>query len=144
MSADIKTQGDLARALGIRQSSVSGAKKRDAFPEKWGVKLANKYNLSLDLLLCGEPPRVALEHHELNNDYQNNGRLLDGERKLYEELLKTTRELLAAKDAENALLRNQLKCDENNESGNGGTDLGSFEFEKRNNSGRPQPVTRLP
>jgi len=93
VSTDINSQGGLARFLGIKQASVSGAKKRGVFPEGWGVKLAKKYGLDLNYLLCGEQSRVSPDNPE---PFPGSG-----------ELLKITRMLLIAKD-EALLLQKEL------------------------------------
>ncbi|MEG6550179.1 helix-turn-helix transcriptional regulator [Desulfocurvibacter africanus] len=55
--AGFKRQADLAEALKITGSSVSGAKQRGFFPLEWAYKLALTHQISLDFILkgVGEP-----------------------------------------------------------------------------------------
>lgn len=50
------TQNELARALEIRQSTISDAKKRDSIPTDWLIKLYDKYGLNPDWLRYQEGP----------------------------------------------------------------------------------------
>lgn len=57
----LKSQQDLAQALGITPPTVSDAKKRGAFPLEWAYRLAATFSLSIDRLLLPqrpEPPGV--------------------------------------------------------------------------------------
>lgn len=51
----LKTQVQLASLLGIRQSSISDAKRRGSIPADWLLKLFFTRNLNPDYLLNGEP-----------------------------------------------------------------------------------------
>lgn len=51
-----KTQSELARFLGIRQSSISDAKKRRAIPAEWLVKLLKHKSTNPDWILLGVEP----------------------------------------------------------------------------------------
>lgn len=48
-----KTQGDLGRALGISQASISDAKRKEKIPPEWVVKLSTEHNLNPSWLLTG-------------------------------------------------------------------------------------------
>ena len=50
---NIRTQMDLANALGLNRSAITQAKIRDAVPPKWILALARKYTLSPDWLEFG-------------------------------------------------------------------------------------------
>lgn len=50
LATNTKTQVELAEVLGIRQSSISDAKKRDSVPAEWYMKLFEKFGLSPDWL----------------------------------------------------------------------------------------------
>ena len=52
----VKTDTDLASALGIKPPSVAGAKKRSAIPGDWIEKVAKDYHVSADWLLFGRGP----------------------------------------------------------------------------------------
>ena len=49
----IKTQQQLAKALGITQSAVADAKRRGSFPKGWAVDLSQAYGVSVDDILVG-------------------------------------------------------------------------------------------
>lgn len=51
-----KTQVELAKFLGIRQSSISDAKKRRAIPAEWLIKLLKNKNTNPDWILLGVEP----------------------------------------------------------------------------------------
>ena len=52
-ATDIKTQTDLATALGVHRSAITQAKTRDAVPAKWVLRLARRFSLSPDWLEFG-------------------------------------------------------------------------------------------
>lgn len=53
----IKTQVELAAALGIRQSSISDAKRRGAIPAEWQLTLFEQYGLMPVWVRSGFGPR---------------------------------------------------------------------------------------
>ncbi|CAI2717657.1 helix-turn-helix domain-containing protein [Nitrospina watsonii] len=57
LETDLQTQEQLARFLGIRQSSVSGAKKRSRFPSAWAEKIGRHYNLRYEWIMQGQEPK---------------------------------------------------------------------------------------
>lgn len=57
LETDLQTQERLARFLGIRQSSVSGAKKRNRFPSAWAEKIGKHYNLRYEWIMEGQEPK---------------------------------------------------------------------------------------
>ncbi len=52
-----RTQVELAAVLGIRQSSISDAKRRDSVPADWYLTLFREYGLNPDWLAFGRGPR---------------------------------------------------------------------------------------
>ncbi len=58
-----RTQIELAEVLGIRQSSISDAKRRQSIPADWLIKLYRKLGLNPDWVLDGGLP-VYLRHCE--------------------------------------------------------------------------------
>jgi hypothetical protein len=52
-AAGVKTDTELGQFLGIRQSSISGAKKRKVLPSSWVLSVASKTNVSADWLYFG-------------------------------------------------------------------------------------------
>ncbi|WP_415714465.1 helix-turn-helix domain-containing protein [Maridesulfovibrio sp.] len=46
----------LAKCLGLRQGSISGAKQKGKIPPAWFVTTANDFNVSLDWLVYGKGP----------------------------------------------------------------------------------------
>lgn len=59
-ATDIRSQTDLATALGVNRSAVTQAKTRNAVPQKWILSLARRYELSADWLEFGKgAPRSA-------------------------------------------------------------------------------------
>lgn len=55
-STGARTQVDLANILGIRQSSISDAKKRNSIPADWFLKLFRSHGLNPDWLSEGVEP----------------------------------------------------------------------------------------
>ena len=59
LETEIQTQEQLATFLGIKQSSVSGAKKRGQFPMAWAEKVAKRYSLRYEWIMeVTEPKRI--------------------------------------------------------------------------------------
>ncbi len=56
-----RTQVDLAAILGIRQSSISDAKRRQSIPADWLLKLYRSHGLNPDWVTTGEAPQVLRE-----------------------------------------------------------------------------------
>jgi phage repressor protein C with HTH and peptisase S24 domain len=56
-STGARTQVELAAVLGIRQSSISDAKRRNSVPSDWYLKLFRKYGLNPDWLAYGRGPQ---------------------------------------------------------------------------------------
>ncbi|MCH5278045.1 MAG: helix-turn-helix domain-containing protein [Desulfovibrionaceae bacterium] len=52
-ATNARTQVELANMLGIRQSSISDARRRRSIPTEWYIKLYDKFGLSLDWLRWG-------------------------------------------------------------------------------------------
>ncbi|SKA63887.1 LexA family transcriptional regulator [Desulfobaculum bizertense] len=52
-----RTQVELANVLGIRQSSISDAKRRDSVPADWFLTLFRKFGLNPDWLAMGRGPK---------------------------------------------------------------------------------------
>lgn len=52
-----RTQVELASVLGIRQSSISDAKRRDSVPADWYLTLFREFGLNPDWLAFGRGPR---------------------------------------------------------------------------------------
>lgn len=52
--ANVRTQVELAQVLGIRQSSISDAKRRNAIPSDWLVKLLDGYGVNPTWIRTGE------------------------------------------------------------------------------------------
>ncbi|BBD08881.1 LexA family transcriptional regulator [Desulfovibrio ferrophilus] len=52
-----RTQVELAAVLGIRQSSISDAKRRDSVPADWYLTLFREFGLNPDWLAYGRGPR---------------------------------------------------------------------------------------
>lgn len=56
-SAGCRTQIELAKLLGIRQSSISDAKKRNSIPAEWLVTLLRLRNVNPEWILSGTGPK---------------------------------------------------------------------------------------
>ena len=56
-----RTQVDLAAILGIRQSSISDAKRRQSIPADWLLKLFRSHGLNPDWIANAEQPQVLRE-----------------------------------------------------------------------------------
>ena len=59
-AAGCRTQTELAVFLGIRQSSVSDAKRRQVIPAEWLVTLLRQRNVHPDWVLTGAEPRFLM------------------------------------------------------------------------------------
>ena len=55
-ATNTRTQVELAEVLGIRQSSISDAKRRNSVPADWYMKLFERYGLNPDWLKKSEGP----------------------------------------------------------------------------------------
>ncbi len=55
-ATNTRTQVELAEVLGIRQSSISDAKRRNSVPADWYLKLFEQYGLNPDWLKFGQGP----------------------------------------------------------------------------------------
>lgn len=60
LETEIQNQEQLATFLGIKQASVSGAKKRGQFPRGWAEKVAKHFNLSYEWIMDGTEPKQIL------------------------------------------------------------------------------------
>jgi Predicted transcriptional regulator len=58
LATNTKTQLEVAEVLGIRQSSISDAKKRNSVPSDWCVKLFVRFGISPDWLIQGSGPML--------------------------------------------------------------------------------------
>ncbi|MCL1939698.1 MAG: helix-turn-helix domain containing protein [Desulfovibrionaceae bacterium] len=56
-AAECRTQIELASLLGIRQSSISDAKKRNSIPAEWLVTLLRLRGVNPEWILSGSGPR---------------------------------------------------------------------------------------
>lgn len=61
----LRTQGEVAAELGIRQSSISDAKRRNSLPDQWLLTLLDKHALNPAWIRSGEGP-----HHLIGSDGQ--------------------------------------------------------------------------
>lgn len=52
----VESDTALAKAMGLRQSSISSAKAREQVPPTWAVQLATDYGVSLDWIMFGFEP----------------------------------------------------------------------------------------
>ena len=59
------TDIDLARALGIKQSSVASARERKSIPSKWIIENSDKHGISSDWLLYGEGPKYRNQARQI-------------------------------------------------------------------------------
>lgn len=64
MATNARTQMELADLLGIRQSSISDAKRRNSVPADWYMKLFEKLNLNPDWLKTGNGPQFLQRAHQ--------------------------------------------------------------------------------
>ncbi|HPE37284.1 MAG TPA: S24 family peptidase, partial [Spirochaetales bacterium] len=70
-ATDIRSQQDLARALGVNRSAVTQAKRRGLAPEKWVLRLAHDLGLSPDWLAAGRGlARAAAPKHPAEDFFQ--------------------------------------------------------------------------
>ncbi len=70
IATDIRTQGDLANSLGIRQATVSDAKKRNSVPAEWLIKLYWSHKLNPVWIADGICPMYAGQQEcELSEEY---------------------------------------------------------------------------
>lgn len=104
----IKTQRELAQALGINESNITQAKKRGTWPLEWAVYLARNFNLSLDELVFGLSSK---EDQSSQISPQRKPIYIDSAVELVEEALKATgREINSEqKSALVSIIREELK-----------------------------------
>ncbi len=53
-AAECRTQVELADFLGVRQSSISDARRRQSIPAEWRMKLFAKKRVNPEWVLCGQ------------------------------------------------------------------------------------------
>ena len=58
-STDLRTQTDVAALLGVKQSSISEAKRRNHIPDSWILTLFNKKGLNPSWIRTGEGPQYV-------------------------------------------------------------------------------------
>ena len=61
-----RTQMELAKVLGIRQSSISDAKKRNAIPADWLLTLIRDYNINPEWVIQGVGPKYLYKAEDAN------------------------------------------------------------------------------
>lgn len=59
-AAGCRTQTELAKFLGIRQSSIADAKKRKAIPADWLLTLWRKKGINPDWIVTGRGARLLI------------------------------------------------------------------------------------
>ena len=64
---DCRTQVELAEVLGIRQSSVSDAKKRGSIPSEWIIKIFSTHGVNPNWIMHGIEPIFIDGRNENNN-----------------------------------------------------------------------------
>lgn len=78
-ATNARTQTDLARMLGIQQSGISDARRRQSFPPDWYIKLHDKFGLSLEWLRWGSGSMYSRDNaarlHEGSGDVSPAGGL---------------------------------------------------------------------
>ena len=58
-STGLRTQTDIAAMLGVKQSSISDAKRRNHIPDSWILTLFNKKGLNPSWIRTGEGPQYV-------------------------------------------------------------------------------------
>ena len=58
-STGLRTQTDVAALLGVKQSSISDAKRRNHIPDSWILTLFNKKGLNPSWIRTGEGPQYV-------------------------------------------------------------------------------------
>ena len=59
-----RTQTEIANLLGIKQSSISDAKKKNTIPDGWLLALYRGFGLEPDWILYGQHPVTRREYHD--------------------------------------------------------------------------------
>lgn len=68
-AAGCRTQTELANLLGIRQSSISDAKRRSVIPSDWLITLLFTKNINPAWILTGQAPRYLGPLEETQDDH---------------------------------------------------------------------------
>jgi len=66
-AAECRTQTELADLLGIRQSSIAVAKRRNRLPSDWLLKLLRLRNINPDWIIFGSGPKYLLPHNTIEH-----------------------------------------------------------------------------
>ncbi len=70
IATGLRTQADLANYLGIRQSSISDARRRGKIPSNWLITLMRVKNIFPEWILTGTGPCfVPSEHPETRQEF---------------------------------------------------------------------------
>ena len=89
--AGCRTQLELAAVLGIRQSSISDAKRRNSVPAEWLVTLLRLCDANPDWVLTGKGPKYLMRCADSDVPRQDAGDLRSFSSKaLTDELLRRT------------------------------------------------------
>jgi hypothetical protein len=59
---DVKSDGQLAKYLGITRQNIGAARKRDDVPPGWIYKVAELSGCSMDWLRFGQGPKIRMEY----------------------------------------------------------------------------------
>lgn len=79
--SNCRTQVELAEVLGIRQSSVSDAKRRGTVPAEWLLTLLHRFGANPDWILTGQDTQF-LEFTEQQPESSASDDRISGTRKL--------------------------------------------------------------
>lgn len=74
-----RTQIEIATCLGIRQSSISDAKKRGALPDSWLITLLNQKGINPTWIMTGEGARYLAPTETAPDELNLKARLLSPE-----------------------------------------------------------------
>lgn len=61
-----RSQTQLAKDLGVKQSSISDAKRRTTIPSRWLIKLFDQKRVNPDYVRFGHLPKILLEDSSLS------------------------------------------------------------------------------
>jgi phage repressor protein C with HTH and peptisase S24 domain len=74
-----RTDTELAHSIGLKQSSISGAKTKQEIPPAWIIEIAKKFNVSTDWLLFGIGEKALGAPRIASAEAQNQDIVPDGE-----------------------------------------------------------------
>jgi hypothetical protein len=101
----IKTQKDLADALGITQAAIADAKKRGTFPKGWAFEISKAYTRPVEWVLTGQGKESGDKTPRGNPSPSNPDK---GLKEMFREIIDSQKEVIALQKEKISALEEKL------------------------------------